>query len=143
MTNYLSFDSINIKYALMSASGKFWRKKSCNVSPSNLDDFWSSIDEIILNYRNQIQGVAFSSPGRVDVDKGIIYLGGALTYLDDVHVKERIKQRYNLTAAVVNDGKASYSSRGMARKSKGGIRRCYDCLGDWCWVAGLILDGNR
>ena len=103
------------------------------MSPSNLDDFWSSIDEIILNYRNQIQGVAFSSPGRVDVDKGIIYLGGALTYLDDVHVKERIKQRYNLTAAVVNDGKAAALAEVWQGSLKGGVRRCYDCLGDWCW----------
>lgn len=142
MTNYLSFDigGTHIKYALMSASGKILEKNHV-MSPSNLDDFWSSIDEIILNYRNQIQGVAFSSPGRVDVDKGIIYLGGALTYLDDVHIKERIKQRYNLTAAVVNDGKAAALAEVWQGSLKGVSDGATIVLGTGVG-GGLILDGK-
>ena len=108
MTCYLSFDigGTHIKYALMSAFGEILEKNYV-MSPKDLDGFWSAIDDIILTYRSQIQGVAFSAMDRVDIDTGIIYLGGVLTCLDDVHIKERIKENYDLPATVLNDGKAA------------------------------------
>ena len=49
MTCYLSFDiaGTHIKYALMSASEEILEKNHV-MSPKDLDDFWSAIDDIIL-----------------------------------------------------------------------------------------------
>lgn len=142
MTYYLSFDigGTHIKYALMSASGEILEKNHV-MSPKDLDGFWSAIDDLILTYRSQIQGVAFSAPGRVDVDNGIIYLGGALTYLDDVHIKERIKKNYNLPATVLNDGKAAALAEVWQGSLKGVSEGATIILGTGVG-GGLILNGK-
>lgn len=142
MTCYLSFDigGTHIKYALMSAFGEILEKNHV-MSPKDLDGFWSAIDDIILTYRSQIQGVAFSAPDRVDIDNGIIYLGGVLTCLDDVHIKERIKENYDLPATVLNDGKAAALSEVWQGSLKGVSDGATIILGTGVG-SGLVLNGK-
>lgn len=142
MTCYLSFDigGTHIKYALMSAFGEILEKNHV-MSPKDLDGFWSAIDDIILTYRSQIQGVAFSAPDRVDIDNGIIYLGGVLTCLDDVHIKERIKENYDLPATVLNDGKAAALSEVWQGSLKGVSDGATIILGTGVG-GGLVLNGK-
>ena len=142
MTCYLSFDiaGTHIKYALMSASEEILEKNHV-MSPKDLDDFWSAIDDIILTYRSQIQRVAFSAPDRVDIDNGIIYLGGVLTCLDDVHIKERIKENYDLPATVLNDGKAAALAKVWQGSLKGVSDGATIILGTGVG-GGVIADGN-
>lgn len=142
MTCYLSFDigGTHIKYALMSAFGEILEKNHV-MSPKDLDDFWSAIDDIILTYRSQIQRVAFSAPDRVDIDNGIIYLGGVLTCLDDVHIKERIKENYDLPATVLNDGKAAALAKVWQGSLKGVSDGATIILGTGVG-GGLVLNGK-
>mgnify|MGYP000733125240 FL=1 len=85
--------------------------------------------------------MAFSAPDRVDIDNGIIYLGGVLTCLDDVHIKERIKENYDLPATVLNDGKAAALAKVWQGSLKGVSDGATIILGTGVG-GGLVLNGK-
>ena len=75
-----------------------------------LDAFLDVIQGIYDDYKIKydIQGIAISLPGQVDVDNGICYAGGALPYLDKAHVGELVSERCDgLKVALENDGKCA------------------------------------
>ena len=108
MTCYLSFDiaGTHIKYALMSASEEILEKNHV-MSPKDLDDFWSAIDDIILTY----------------------------------HIKERIKENYDLPATVLNDGKAAALAKVWQGSLKGVSDGATIILGTGVG-GGLVLNGK-
>ncbi len=75
-----------------------------------LDAFLDILQEIYEDYKKRfdIQGIAISLPGQVDVDNGICYAGGALPYLDEAHIGELVSERCDgLRVALENDGKCA------------------------------------
>lgn len=107
--HYLTIDigGTQIKHAILSETGqKISSGKPCQT-PTNLDDFLETIFHIVDQYATQINGVAFSVPGKVDTKTGTVYFGGALTYLHEVSLKAIIQEKYHLKTAVQNDGKAA------------------------------------
>lgn len=75
-----------------------------------LDAFLDVIQGIYEGYKTsyEIQGVAVSLPGQVDVENGICYAGGALPYLDKAHIGELVSERCDgLNVALENDGKCA------------------------------------
>ncbi|MFQ9450959.1 MAG: ROK family protein [Coprococcus sp.] len=87
-----------------------------------LDAFLDVIQGIYDDYKIKydIQGIAISLPGQVDVDNGICYAGGALPYLDKAHVGELVSERCDgLKVALENDGKCASIVGDMAGKCKG------------------------
>lgn len=72
--------------------------------------FSDAIEEIYREYKKNydIQGIAMSLPGQVDVEAGICYGGGALPYLDKAHLADIISKRCDgLNVALENDGKCA------------------------------------
>lgn len=75
-----------------------------------LDAFLDALQSIYDEYKERydIQGIAISLPGQVDVDNGICYAGGALPYLDKAHIGELVSERCDgLKVALENDGKCA------------------------------------
>lgn len=75
-----------------------------------LDAFLDALQSIYDGYKKRydIQGIAISLPGQVDVDNGICYAGGALPYLDKAHIGELVSERCDgLKVALENDGKCA------------------------------------
>ncbi|SDQ05115.1 Sugar kinase of the NBD/HSP70 family, may contain an N-terminal HTH domain [Streptococcus equinus] len=142
MTRYLIFDvgGTRIKYALITENRQIIEKDS-TCTPDNSQEFWKTIDVVIKNYKDAISGIAFSVPGCVDTQNGIIYLGGALDYLKNIHIKDMFFEKYGLPVAVVNDAKAA----ALAEVWQGSLRGIKDgaaiVLGTGVG-GGLILDGK-
>ncbi|MDN6731254.1 MAG: ROK family protein, partial [Atopostipes suicloacalis] len=122
---YLVFDigGTNVKYGILTDSGKILEKNHLKTAKS-WKEMRENFDQIISKRIDKISGLAFSAPGRIDVEKGIIYEGGAVTYLDQVNVKKYFKERYGLKSTVINDGKAA----GQAELWKGNLKGVKDAL---------------
>lgn len=107
---YLSIDvgGTNIKYGLLNAAGKIIEHGETTTPTEDLDIFLDVVYKIIEKYLGRIRGVAFSVPGKVDVSKGIVYLGGSLPFLDGICLKDVVNKKHpKLMVSVVNDGKAA------------------------------------
>ncbi len=143
MPTYLTIDvgGTHIKYALMQETGELTQSGHLPTPAKSLDQFFESIFSIIDQYQEEIEGVAFSVPGKVDSQTGTIYFGGALTYLDQVCLKDVIRERYGLRASVQNDGKAA----ALAELWLGSLQSVQDAavivLGTGVG-GGIILDGK-
>lgn len=124
MREYLVFDfgGTFIKYALMNEEGDILEKDKfpSNRDTHTLETFISEIQKIYHIYKDRISGIAISSPGLVDVDTGMIYIGGALgKFLADVNLIEVVKAACdNIAVSVENDGKCA----GLAEVWKGSAK---------------------
>lgn len=143
MKYYLAIDvgGTNIKYALMQEDGKLISSDKLPTPEHSLEEFLTSIYSIIDQYHERISGVAFSVPGKVDTETGTIYFGGALTYLDQLCLKQVIKDKYNLPASVQNDAKAAALAELWLGSLQGAKDAAVIVLGTGVG-GGIILDGK-
>lgn len=143
MKTYLTIDvgGTNIKYALMQEDGSLGQAGKVATPAKSLDLFFESIFSIIDLFKDQIAGVAFSVPGKVDSQTGTIYFGGALSYLDQVCLKEIIKDKYDLEASVQNDAKAAALAELWLGSLQGVKDAAVIVLGTGVG-GGIILDGK-
>ena len=88
---YLIFDigGTFSKYALMKADGTIVDKgkfETKNKEGDTVDDFVDSLVAVYDNYKTYtvIEGISMSLPGQIDVENGIVYVGGALPFLHKV-----------------------------------------------------------
>lgn len=108
MRNYLSIDigGTNLKYGVIDHSGNLLFKQKL-PTPTKKDDFLATFKQIVSKYHRQIGGVAISVPGQVDSQKGIVYHGGSLPFLDQLNFQQLIQADFGeLPVGVENDGKA-------------------------------------
>lgn len=112
---YLVFDvgGTFIKKAVIEADGNILESDKF-PSPvgegKGLEDFLDAITEVYneVSVRCDIEGIAMSIPGRVDVKRGIVYGGGILNYLDNQPVGELISGRCGgIRVSLENDGKCA------------------------------------
>lgn len=145
MRKFLVFDwgGTFLKYALMNEEAEIIEKGKV-PSPTKKDTkdyFLSVVNEIVQNYRDQIEGIAISSPGIIDSEKGIIQTVGVFPYLDGCHLKKEFEDRYLLPVSIENDGK----SAALAEMWKGNLKDVKDgavvLLGTGVG-GGIILDGK-
>ncbi|GAJ26365.1 transcriptional regulator/sugar kinase [Liquorilactobacillus sucicola DSM 21376 = JCM 15457] len=108
MRNYLSIDigGTNLKYGLIDHSGNLLFKRQL-ATPTEKASFVAELKKIIAAYRSKIFGVALSVPGQVDSQRGIVYHGGALPFLNQLNFQKLIQLEFGeLPVGVENDGKA-------------------------------------
>lgn len=105
--NYLAIDigGTNVKYGIINHSGELVFHKSAKT-PQNKTEFLSLMSSIVKNNMTDIKGIGISVPGKINVDTGMIYYGGALPFLDKVNLKQELERNFNISVAVENDGKA-------------------------------------
>lgn len=145
MLKFLVFDwgGTFLKYALMDEEADILENGKV-PSPEKTDtkeNFLSVINEIVQNYRDRIEGIAISSTGVIDSEKGVIQTVGAFPYLDGYDLKKEFEDRYLLPVSIENDGK----SAALAELWKGNLRGIRDgavvLLGTGIG-GGIILDGK-
>lgn len=102
-----------VKYAWMTAEGEILEKNKFatdRLIDATYEAFVESIGQIYDRYKEkgEIEGIAMGLPGRVDVERGIVYGGGALTYLDQVPVGALVRARCGgVNVSIENDGKCA------------------------------------
>lgn len=140
---YLVFDigGTFIKYGLMNNQGEIFNK---GKTPTIKHDLEAFLESLVTVYKAQkdIQGIAISCPGLVDIDKGIVYGGGAVTCLDQVHIVEELSKRCNhVKVAAENDGKCA----GLAEAWIGAAKDVDNCcvLAFGTGVAGAVIKDKK
>ena len=112
---YLVLDvgATTIKYALMTGEGEILEKGKTptpigdDKEPKDLVEAIGVIYEKFAN-SSRIEGIAMGLPGQIDVKRGIVYNGGGIRYLHEVHLQELIQARCNNTpVSLENDGKCA------------------------------------
>lgn len=112
---YLVFDvgGTFVKYALMDAEGEIIKKDKLPtpVKPGQgTADFVELIAGIYEDYKKEydIEGIAMDLPGQIDVERGIVYGGGGLKYLDGAALGDLLHARLgDVRIAMENDGKCA------------------------------------
>lgn len=109
MKYYLSIDigGTNLKYGLLDRAGKLIGHDKVPTPSDNREHFLAVLEAVIDAYVNQIRGIAISVPGKIDVQKGIIYFGGSLPFLDKFPLKSVLEDKYQLPVGLENDGKSA------------------------------------
>lgn len=152
---YLVFDAGGtfIKYALMSKDGKIAGKGKLPTplaEGQGVPDFVEALGGIYDSYKQQekLEGIAISLPGQIDVERGIVYSGGGIKYLDNVCLKELLEKRCDgVRVSLENDGKCAALAEVWLGNAKDAVDVCVLVYGTGIG-GGIVKDrkihrGNR
>ncbi|GGH68284.1 sugar kinase [Paenibacillus silvae] len=131
-----------IKYGVMSESGKLLFRGKEGIQRSGLQELLHDLYSIVDKQNmEQIQGIALSCPGTVDVETGVIYHGGSFPFLHEVNLAKLLADRYHTDVSIENDGKCA----AMAELWLGSVKHAKDSvvmvLGSGIG-GGIIVDGK-
>ncbi len=104
---YLAIDvgGTAIKYCVLDNTVEIFEHGEVKSDISGRDALYDSLDEIILPHLNQINGIALSFPGVIDVKEGIANTGGSFYWVHNFPLKSILEKRYHKHVWVENDGK--------------------------------------
>ncbi|EIB6520047.1 ROK family protein [Enterococcus faecalis] len=105
----LAFDigGTYIKYAILDKDKNFSREGRVRTPLDSFDHFIEVISPIIEESRSSISGLAFSLPGTIDVEKGIIIQGGTLRYHTGLNFVEKMERLTGLPVSIENDARCA------------------------------------
>ena len=127
MRKYMVLDvgGTAIKYALMDESYTFLEKGEVLTPQDTLENYLSTLENIIAPYRTEISGVACSMPGQIDAKNGYLFTGGYLDkYIHEFPIGPVLQERIGLPVTVENDAKCA----GLAEVAKGALKDCRDAV---------------
>lgn len=137
---YLTVDvgGTAIKYNIMDENIEIFEKGSIDT---NKEDIFYSLDQVITPYLDQIDGIALSFPGLINVDEGIAHTGGSLKNISDLPLKSILEDKYKKKVWIENDGKCAALAelwKGNLKDVKSGVT-----IGLGTGIAGgIILNGE-
>lgn len=112
----------SIKYAVMNEKAEFVEKDSIPTPMDNIEHFVETVGTIFDKYKDRIEGMAMSMPGRIDSDRGYLYTGGSLEYNTDKEIVSILQERCPVPITVENDGKCA----ALAEAWLGSLKDCDD-----------------
>jgi len=139
----LTFDvgGTEIKYAVLDDELNFGDRGYFPTPMDTFDHFAEEIEEVYLKYKDEVEGVAMSLPGFIDVKKGRVNGGGALVYNHGTDVGVLLEERLGCPVVLENDGKAAV----QAEFYKGSLQGCNNaavCVIGTGVGGGLIINGE-
>lgn len=107
--NYLILDigGSYIKYTLMDINRNVEYKSKVITPHSGIKEFLDTIDMIVNKHKHDICGIAISSAGIIDSERGLMHTGGSLRYISNYNIVEQFSSRYNLPVTIENDAKCA------------------------------------
>lgn len=132
----------SVKYALVDENAALEHNDKVPAPLNSIDDFLETIGELYDRFKDEIEGIAVSLPGIIDVDAGIHYGSGVYTrLLEGRNVRELIQTRCPVNVSIENDGKCG----ALAEAWKGSLADVKDgavlILGSGVG-GGVIKDGK-
>lgn len=103
----LDIGGSSIKYVLMDEHAHIYERDSLPTPLDTLDHFIETIGQIYDQYHDRIEGMAISMPGILDPERGYCFTGGALPYIREVPMKEKLQQRCPCPITIGNDAKCA------------------------------------
>ncbi|MFV0635421.1 ROK family protein [Mitsuokella sp. WILCCON 0060] len=102
----LAFDvgGSSVKYAVVKKDGTIGEKGSFKT-PADLEGFYKGLQQVKekLASEHKIRGAAFSMPGAVDDERGIIGGASAIPYIHDFTIKKALEKILELPVTMEND----------------------------------------
>lgn len=120
----IDFGGTLVKYSIMNQQGIKEFEGEENAPIENKKVYIAFIENIYNRMANkfEIEGVAISMPGIVDVDKSVLVTAGSYAELYGVNIEEELKDKIPVPIAVENDGKCG----ALAEVWKGNLKDCDD-----------------
>ncbi|MGD6940986.1 ROK family protein [Cytobacillus gottheilii] len=120
---YMVFDigGTYLKYAVMDQEGKKFESGKLPTPADGLEIFLQEISRVTKGYSNdyQLQGIALSSPGAVDVKTGFIGGASAIPYIHGVCMTNLISEQTNLPVSIENDANCAALAEGWLGAARG------------------------
>ncbi|MGM9540184.1 ROK family protein [Anaerovibrio sp.] len=140
----LGFDvgGSSIKFSVMTEEGKILRKGSI-LTPDNLENFYSELiaakEGLAASY--ELEGAAFSMPGAVDDESGVIGGASALPYIHDFNIKRALAEKLGMPVTMENDANCA----ALGEVWLGAAKYCQDVafLVIGSGVGGAVVKGRR
>ena len=141
MKAYMVFDigGTYIKYAVMDETAKKLKSGKLMTPKDGLEIFLQTLQRIVEQYSDDfdLQGIAVSSPGSVDVKTGFIGGASAIPYIHGVNMTGLIKERTGLQTAIENDANCAALAEGWLGAAKGSDY--YICIVIGTGIGGSIV----
>ncbi|GHH97881.1 ROK family protein [Neobacillus kokaensis] len=141
MKAYMVFDigGTFIKYAVMDQAAKKLVSGKFPTPHEGLDSFLENINELVDHFKNSydLQGVALSSPGAVDVKTGFIGGASAIPYIHGVPMTDLLRERTGLQVSIENDANCAALAEGWLGAAKGADY--YICIVIGTGIGGSIV----
>lgn len=100
------FGGSSVKYAVVDDNAVLTNNGSAPAPLNNIDEFVEVIGQLYDQYKEEVDGIALSLPGVIDVDTGMHLGSGAYDgILKGVNVREIVKARCGVNVSLENDGK--------------------------------------
>ncbi|MGT2933130.1 ROK family protein [Streptococcus catagoni] len=131
----------SIKFALYQ-DGKLSHQKQ-RPTPKDLEHFYLLLEEEVKSYQAQhnISGLAFSLPGAVNKEKGIIEGASALPYIHHFKIAAALEERLGLAVSMENDANCAALAESALGSGKNAQSMATLVLGTG--VGGsLVIDGK-
>ena len=145
MKKYVVIDigGTSIKHALMTESGDILEKGSMKTEGDNINLFIESIGKVVDSYKekNEVFGLACSSPGAVDVKTGFIGGGSAIPCIHGPNIRELLEKRCGLEVSIENDANCAGLAEGWLGSAKGVEN--YACIVIGTGIGGCIVINGR
>ena len=121
---YLVFDigGTFIKYALMNEELDILEKDSVPTPLDTQENFVASLKNIYEEYKDQIDGIAVSMPGRIDPYNGYAFTTGSLLHSMETDLVKLFRQFTDLPVSFENDAKCAV----LAELDKGALQGVQD-----------------
>ncbi|KII75311.1 ROK family protein [Vibrio renipiscarius] len=135
----LDFGGSSVKCAVMNSNAQIMRQFSLSSQVDSYDSWLDMFAPHFDKYRNEfnVQGIAISSCGAVDVDSGIIHGSSALPYIHDIDVKALYNERFNVPVELENDACCAALAESWIGKGKHSDHFCLLVIGTG--VGGAIV----
>ena len=126
MKNYLVLDigGRAVKYAKMDEEATILEKGSVKTPVDKIENLIKVIGSLYDQYQEEIEGIAISMPGVIDVKRGYTYSGGFLRYNTNVEFVKLVQERCPVKVTIENDGKCA----ALAEVWRGSLKDVNDAI---------------
>lgn len=145
MALYLTVDvgGTNVKYALMNDQTEIVEKGEYPTPmQGGLNEFIACLKDVYEKYRGKVEALVMSAPGKIDSQTGYFYTSGALKYIDQTNLGDKLKEAgIDVPFAVENDAKSAALAEMWHGSMKGISNGVVLVLGTGIGGA-IIIDGK-
>lgn len=113
-----------IKYGLMNDLGEISQTNKVATPRESFTAFLAEIRLIVADYSQEIKGLAFSLPGTIDSEQGIIYQGGSLQYHNGIEFVKKMETEFGFPTTIENDARCA----ALAEMWKGNLKGIDDAV---------------
>ncbi|MCZ0704641.1 putative NBD/HSP70 family sugar kinase [Natronobacillus azotifigens] len=106
---YLVFDlgGTFVKFAWINEEGEIKEQGKFRTPFQRVEDLVKKMVDVFDQGPEKAEGIAISCPGTVDINSGVIYYGGTLTYLHETNLPKMLKEICGVPVSIENDGKCA------------------------------------